>query len=163
MSVVQLHSSREILYKFQPVIIHFIIIIIIIIWTPPCRLTLSAERVRTLYQSNQRPQPHTTNIWKEEEDQIVGDTKERADHANRKALALLLKPASPTSSNTGSLRSFQRHREGHKGSAILRSPTTTRRERVTMSNQTTTSNTRRHIWQRQCTAQRMQWVTLNLE
>ena len=43
--------------------------------------------------SVQRPQPHTTNPWKEEENKI-GDTKERADHANRKALALLLKPAS---------------------------------------------------------------------
>ena len=64
------------------------------------------ERVRTL--SVQRPKPHTANPWKEEEeDKIVGDTKERADHAKRKALALLLKPASPTPSNTGSLRSFQ--------------------------------------------------------
>ena len=31
------------------------------------------ERVKTLL-SVQRPQPHTTNIWKEEEDKIVGDT-----------------------------------------------------------------------------------------
>ena len=36
------------------------------------------------------------------------------------------------------------HREEHKGSDILRSPTTWRRERVPMSNQSTTSNTRRH-------------------
>ena len=44
--------------------------------------------------SVQRPQPHTTNPFKEEEeDKIVGDTKERSDHANRKALALLLKRA----------------------------------------------------------------------
>ena len=100
------------------------------------------ERVRTL--SVQRPQPHTTNAWKEE-DKIVEAKKERADHVNRKALALLLKPANPTPSNTGSLRSFERHREGHKGSAILRSPTTWRRERVPMSNQSTTSNTRRHV------------------
>ena len=47
--------------------------------------------------SVQRPQPHTTNPWKEE-DKIVGDKKERADHANRKALALLKNPASPTPS-----------------------------------------------------------------
>ena len=64
------------------------------------------ERVRTL--SVQRPQPHTTNPGKEEKDKTVGDKKERADHANRKAFALLLKPASPTPSHTGSLRSFQR-------------------------------------------------------
>ena len=46
----------------------------------------------------------------------------------------------------------KRHREGHKASALLRSPTTRRRERVPMSNQSTTSNTCRHIRQRQCTA-----------
>ena len=50
-----------------------------------------------------RPQPQATNPWKEEKDKTVGDKKERADHANRKALALLLKPASQTPSNTGSL------------------------------------------------------------
>ena len=49
--------------------------------------------------SVQRPQPHTTKQWNEETDKTVGDKKERADHANRKALALLLKPASPTPSN----------------------------------------------------------------
>ena len=62
------------------------------------------ERVRTL--SVQRPQPHTANPWKEEKDKTVGEKK--ADHANWTVLALLLKPASPTPSNTGSLRSFQR-------------------------------------------------------
>ena len=75
------------------------------------------ERVRTL--SIQRPQPHTTNPWKkEEEDKIVGDTIERADHDNRKALALLLKPASLTPSDTGSLRSSQRDTE--RGTKVLR-------------------------------------------
>ena len=68
--------------------------------------------------SVQRPQPHTTNIWKEEKDKTVGDKKEGADHANRKALAPLLKPASPTPSNTGSLRSFQRDTE--VGTNLLR-------------------------------------------
>ena len=68
--------------------------------------------------SVQRPQPHTTNPWKEEKDKSVGDKKERADHANRKALALLLKPASPTPSNTGSLRSFQKDTE--RGTKLLR-------------------------------------------
>ena len=77
------------------------------------------ERARTL--SVKRPQPHTTNPWKEEKDKTVGDKKERADHANRKVLALLLKPASPTPSNTWSLRSFQKDREGHKASAVLKS------------------------------------------
>ena len=74
------------------------------------------ERVRTL--SVQRPQPHTTNPLKEEKYKTVGDKKERAGHANRKALTLLLKPASPTPSNTGSLRSFQRDTE--RGTKLLR-------------------------------------------
>ena len=34
---------------------------------------------------------------------------------------------------------------------------------MTMSNQSTTSNTRLHIRQRQCTTQRMHWVTINLK
>ena len=90
----------------------FIIIIIIILESA----VQGRERVRTL--SVQRPQPHTTNPWKEERDKTVGDKKARADHANRKALALLLKPASPTPSNTGSLRSFQRDTE--RGTKLLR-------------------------------------------
>ena len=48
----------------------------------------------------------------------------------------------------------KRHREEHKASAILRSPTPRRRERAPMSNQSTTSNMRRHMRQRQCTAYR---------
>ena len=82
-----------------------IIVIIIILESAVQR----RERVRTLYQSKD-PNP-TQPIWKEEKDKTVGDKKERADHANRKALALLLKPASPTPSNTGSLRLFQRDTE----------------------------------------------------
>ena len=41
-----------------------------------------------------------------------------ANNANRKALALLLKPANPTPSNTGSLTSFQGDTE--KGTKVLR-------------------------------------------
>ena len=37
------------------------------------------ERVRAL--SVQRPQPHTTNPWKEENDKTLRDKTERADHA----------------------------------------------------------------------------------
>ena len=68
--------------------------------------------------SVQRAQPNTTNPWKEEKDKTVGEKKERADHANRKALALLLKRTSPTPSNTGSLRSLQRDTE--RGTKLLR-------------------------------------------
>ena len=63
--------------------LHIIIIIIIILESA----VQGRGRVRTL--SIQRPQPHTTNPWKEEKDKTVGDNKERADHANRKALTLL--------------------------------------------------------------------------
>ena len=52
------------------------------------------------------------------------------------------------------------HWEGHKGSTVLRSCTARRCKRVPMSNQITTSNTLRHIRQRQFTAQRKHWVTL---
>ena len=69
------------------------------------------ERVRKLYQSKD------TNPWKEEDDKSVGDTIERAYHANPKALALLVKPSSPTPSNTGSLISFQRDTE--RGTKLL--------------------------------------------
>ena len=74
---------------------YFTIIIIII----GVRCARPGESENTL--SVQRPQPHTTNPWKEEEDKIVGDKKERADDANRKAVALLLRRASPTPFNTG--------------------------------------------------------------
>ena len=37
-----------------------------------------------------RPQPHTTNPWKEEKDKTVGDKKERADHSLIKVYYLSL-------------------------------------------------------------------------
>ena len=92
--------------------LHVYLIIIIILESA----VQGRARVRTLYQS--KDPNHTTNPWKEEKDKTVGDKKERADHANRKALALLLKPASPTPSKTGSLRSFQRDTE--RGTKLLR-------------------------------------------
>ena len=50
---------------------------------------------------------------------IVEDySRDRAALANKKALALLLKPASPTPSNTGLARSFQRDTE--KGIKVMR-------------------------------------------
>ena len=145
-------------WKVTPIVLIIILIIIKLESAVQGR-----ERVRTLL-SVRRPQPHTTIPLKEEKDKIIGDKKERADRANRKALALLLEPASPTPSYTGSSKIVpKRHQEWHKGSAILRGPTTRRHERVPMSNQSTTSNTRLHVRQRQCIAQRMHWVTLNLK
>ena len=75
------------------------------------------ERMRTLYQSKD-PNPTRPTHGRKKTKKTVGDKKERADHANRKALALLLKPASPTPSNTGSLRSLQRDTE--RGTKVLR-------------------------------------------
>ena len=62
--------------------------------------------------SVQIPQPHTTNPWKEEKDKTVGDKKERADDANRKALALLRQ--SHTIKQRVTKIVPKRHREGTK-------------------------------------------------
>ena len=75
---------------------------------------------RTL--SIQRPQAHTTNPGKEKKEKIVGD-KNKEQIRPTGSIGELLKPASPTPSNTGSLRSFQRDTEECKGSAVLRSST----------------------------------------
>ena len=59
--------------------------------------------------SVRRPQPHNTNPQNERrERQNSRIQKVSEQQANKKALALLMKPASPTPSNTGSLRSFHR-------------------------------------------------------
>ena len=56
---------------------------------------------------------------KKRKGKIVEDNnRDRAAYANKKALALLLKPASPTPSNTGSARSFQR--DTVRGTKVLR-------------------------------------------
>ena len=57
------------------------------------------------------PQYHPIDR-KKRKGKIVEDySRDRAGWANKKALALLLKPASPTSSNIGLTRSFQRDNE----------------------------------------------------
>ena len=42
---------------------------------------------------------------------VENHSRDRAAEVNKKALALLLKPSSPTPSNTGLARSFQRDTE----------------------------------------------------
>ena len=62
--------------------------------------------------SVRRPSPTLpTYRGKEEKGKIVEDKKGENNYANKKALDLLLKPANPTPSNTGSTRSFQRETE----------------------------------------------------
>ena len=62
----------------------------------------------TPYQSEDPSPTIPTYIGKEEKGKIVEDKK---GEANKMALDLLLKPANPTPSNTGSTRSFQRETE----------------------------------------------------
>ena len=103
--------------------------------------------------SVQRPQPQTTNPWKEEKDKTVRDKKRKSRSCQQESIGSALETLeSHTIKHRVTKIVPKRHREGRKASAILRSPTTRRRERVPMSNQSTTSNTCRHIRQRQCTA-----------
>ena len=95
-------KSRSCIYLiWKPLINRLLSLLLLLLFGVRCAKPGESENTLSVH----RPQPHTTNSWKEEEeDKIVGDTKERSDHADRKALTLLLKPASPTPSNTGSLR-----------------------------------------------------------
>ena len=63
------------------------------------------------YQSEDPSPTLPTYEGKVEKGKIVEDKKEKSNQANKKALDLLLKPANPTLSNTGSTRSFQRDTE----------------------------------------------------
>ena len=94
-------------------IVHFNKLLLLLLFGVRCARPGESENTLSVH----RPHPHTTNRRKED-DKTVGVKKERADHANRKALALLLKPASPTPSNKWSLRSFQRDTE--RGTKLLR-------------------------------------------
>ena len=65
----------------------------------------------TPYQSEDPSPTLPTYRGKEEKGKIVEDKKGKSNKANKKALDLVLKPANPTPSNTGSTRSFQRDAE----------------------------------------------------
>ena len=56
--------------------------------------------------SVRRPQPHTTDPWKEEKEKRVED-KTNEQIRPKKSLALLLKPVSRTQSIIGSVRPFR--------------------------------------------------------
>ena len=78
-----------------------------------------AGRERLTPFQSEDPNPTTpTHRKKEEKGKTVGYKKWASSKANKNALALLLKPASPTPSNTGSLRSF--HRDTEKGTKVRR-------------------------------------------
>ena len=71
-----------------------------------------AGRGRLTPNHSEDPSP-TLPTYREKEDKgkIVEEKKGESNYANKKALDLLLKPANPTPSNTGSTRSFQRDTE----------------------------------------------------
>ena len=124
------------------------------------------ERVRTLYQSKD-PNPKQPTHDKIVGEKIVDQKKEQFMETEKHWLCSARvygghKPSSPTLSNTGSKRSFQRDTERAQRFYGLRSSTTRRRKRVPVSSQSPTSNTRRHIRQKQCTAQRSIWLLLIL-
>ena len=100
------HREKPLNGNKGPAVLIIIIIIIIIIkkdWQ--CK----AGRGRlTPYQSEDPSPTLPTYRAKEEKGRIVEDKKWESNWAYKKALDLLLKPASPTPSNTGSTRSFQR-------------------------------------------------------
>ena len=74
--------------------------------------------------------------------------RDRAAYANKKALALLLKPASPTPSNTGLGRLFQRDTERGISPAVQRGFAERWCISVPMCDQSTVCNTHWHIWSR---------------
>ena len=77
---------------------------------------------RTAGAATQGINSATQGIRKKRKGKIVEDySRDRAAYANKKTLALLLKPASPIPSNTGSARSFQRDTErGQKSCGTAR-------------------------------------------
>ena len=138
------------------------IIIIIVKKSSQCKA--GRERL-TPYQSDD-PDPNPTtpsHRMKEEKGKTAGDKKWASSYASKKALALLLKPISPTPSNTASLRSFHIHRywQGNKSPAILRGSAARRRIRVPMSNHSTAC-AHRHIRHRKSTIKRVHQITPDL-
>ena len=87
---------------------HSIIIIIVIKKGWKCMVV--RERLAP-YQSEYPSPTIPTHSIKEEKRKSIGDKKGASSLANKKALALLLKPSSPTPSNTGSQRLFHRDTE----------------------------------------------------
>ena len=91
---------------------------------------------QSLYQ---RPQPHTTNPWKEEKYKTVGDKKRKSRSCQQESIGSVLETRQSHIIKHWVTKIVPKgHREGHKASAILRSPTTRRPERVPMNNKSTT-------------------------
>ena len=94
-----------------------IIIFVIIIMKKGWQCKAGRERL-TPYQFEDPSLTIPTHRMKEEKVKTIGDKKGASSQDNKMALDLLLKPASPTPSNTGSTRSF--HRDTDRRIKILR-------------------------------------------
>ena len=86
------------------------IIIIIIKKGWQCKAERESD-IHPISPKTPAPQYQPIDRKKRKEKRIEDYGKDREAWANKKALALLLKPASPTQSNTGLARSFQRDTE----------------------------------------------------
>ena len=74
--------------------------------------------------SVQRPQPHTTNPWKEKKEKTVGDKKRKSRSCQQESIGSALETCqSHTIKHRVTKIVPKRHRDGHKASAILRSST----------------------------------------
>ena len=98
-----------------------IIVIIIIISNIIIKKGWQCKAVRerlAIYQSEDSSPTLPTHRIKEEKRKSVEDKKGASSYSNKEALTLLLKPASPAPSNTGSPRLF--HRDTGREIKILR-------------------------------------------
>ena len=119
----------------------------------------------TPYQSEDPSPTIPTYEEKEEKGKIVEDySRDRVAKANKKALALLLKHASPTPSNARLARSFvpERHWGGTKSPAVLRGSAARRRISIPMRDEGTVCNPHWNIRSRECTIKRVHRITPDL-
>ena len=103
------------------------------------------------------PQYQPIDSKKRKRIRVEDYSRDREAQANKKALALLLKPASPTPSNTLLGRSFQRDTD--RGMKVLRGSAARRCISVPMCDQSTACNPHWHIWSRQSNIKRVHRVT----
>ena len=124
-----LYNSNEYFTDSKKISCHIIVkllLLLLLLFGVLCARPRESENT----QSVERPQPYTTKPWKEEEDKIVGDKKKSRSCQQESIGSALETRQSHTIKHRVTKIVPKRHREGHKGSAILRSHTTRRRERV---------------------------------
>ena len=80
-------------------------------------ITLRESDVHPISPKTPAPQYQPSDRKKRKGKRVKDYSRDRAAYANKETLVLLLKPATPTPSNTGLARSFQRDTE--KGRKVL--------------------------------------------